>query len=97
MSISKNAVKQGSSSSSSSVLGFANWAIPMANGKTYRSTKGFPIFDSPEYPIDARSAKLIELATKHGGRVTITCELTIVLSNGGGDSSEVSVDDFITS
>ena len=61
-----------------SAKGFLNWSIPMANGKDYRSSKGFPIFQNPEYQNDQEDT-LLELAKQNGGVVELTMKVRVVL------------------
>ena len=61
-----------------SAIGFLNWAIPMENGKTYRSSKGFPIFQNPKYP-NPEEDTLLKLAEENGGQVELTMKVRIML------------------
>ena len=58
--------------------GFLNWALPMADGGLYRSSKGFPIFQNPEYP-NPEEDTLVELAKAQGGIVEMTMKVRVVL------------------
>jgi hypothetical protein len=68
-------------------VAFVNWSLPLADGRSLRSAKGFPIFQNPKYP-NKHEDMLVALAKKHGGSVTVTMECRIVINSGS------SVDDF---
>ena len=57
-------------------LGFVNWSIATKNGGELRSSKGFPIFNNPEYP-NPEEALLIEAAKKNGGMVELTMKVRV--------------------
>ena len=61
-------------------VAFVNWSIPTSDGKSIRSSKGFPIFQNPKYP-NRQEDLLIALAKKHGGSVSVTMEVKIMLNN----------------
>lgn len=60
-------------------LAFVNWSVPTTIGGTMRSSKGFPIFDNPEYP-NPEEALLVALAEKHGGTVELTMKVRVTLN-----------------
>ena len=61
-------------------VAFLNWSIPLTGGKEFKSGKGLPIFQNPEYP-NPQEDKLIELAKSKGGVVELTMKVRIVLNN----------------
>ena len=65
---------------------FVNWQIP---GSKLKSSKGFTIFQNPQYPNKAED-KLVELAKKHGGTVTVNMQCRISLNT----NEEISLDDI---
>lgn len=60
-------------------VAFLNWAIPLADGKEFRSGKGFPIFQNPNYP-NPQEDMLVELAKSHDGIVELTMKVRIVIN-----------------
>jgi len=70
---------------------FVNWAIPLKDGTEFKSDKGFPIFQNPDYP-NPKEDKLIALAEKHGGTVVVTMIATIRLNTGA--SEDINLDDI---
>jgi len=75
--------------------GFLNWELPLANGGTYKSSKGFPIFGNPEYP-NPQEDKLIELARSQGGSVELTMKVRVVL-NTPAEPDAIELSEFIIS
>lgn len=68
--------------------GFVNWEIQDANGEVIlKSTKGYALFDSKEYPISKADAILLRKAEESGGRVTIPMQVTVVV-NGPQEKAE---------
>lgn len=54
-----------------------NMVVPLKKGKgDWRLRKGYPIFNSEQYP-DIDGMRLVELAKKNGGEVTVTMQVTI--------------------
>ena len=76
--VKKTAPKKGTVVKKNTAKGFLNWSIPMADGGSYRSSKGFPIFQNPEYP-NPEEDTLIELAKEHGGIIELTMKVRVVL------------------
>ena len=74
---------------------FVNWKIPMSDGSFMRSSKGFPIFQNPDFP-HAQEDLLVALAKKHGGSVEITLPCTIVINNSI-DVASTPLDDIVIS
>ena len=67
-------------------VAFVNWQVP---GSKLKSSKGFTIFQNPAYPNKAED-KLVELAKKHGGTVTVNMQCRISLNT----NEEISLDDI---
>ena len=65
---------------------FVNWNIP---GSKLKSSKGFTIFQNPQYPNKAED-KLVELARKHDGTVVVNMQCRISLNT----NKEISLDDI---
>lgn len=61
------------------VVAFVNWSIPLKDGRSLRSSKGFPIFQNPDYP-NKYEDFLIALAKEHGGSVNLTLECKVILN-----------------
>jgi len=58
-------------------LGFVNWSATSKDGKnTVTSSKGFPVFDNPEYP-NPEEAWLMDLAKANGGLVELTLQVRV--------------------
>ena len=74
-------------------VAFVNWAIPRSGGGMFRGSKGFPLFQNPEYPNQEEDA-LIELCRKHNGYVEVTMKCRICLNEKRQDSV-MSIDDLI--
>lgn len=62
-------------------VAFVNWQLPLVDGRSLRSSKGFPLFQNPKYP-NKQEDMLVALAKKHGGAVTVNLQCRIVINNG---------------
>ena len=62
-------------------LGFVNWSLEGRDGKRLQSSKGFPIFDNPEYPNDQEKF-LIKLAQSAGGTIELNLKVRVFACNG---------------
>ena len=67
-------------------VAFVNWNVP---GSKLKSSKGFTIFQNPQYPNKAED-KLVELSKKHGGNVTVNMQCRISLNT----NEDINLDDI---
>lgn len=74
-------------------IAFVNWGIPRKNGGMFRGSKGFPIFQNPEYPNPEEDA-LIELCRKNNGYVEVTMKCRICLNEKRPEGYVPSIDDL---
>jgi hypothetical protein len=58
-------------------VAFVNWKIPLNNGGEYRSSRGFPIFQNPEFRPNIQEDYLVDLAKRHGGTVELTMRVKV--------------------
>lgn len=73
---------------------FVNWEVPLKNGETFKSTRGLPLFQNPDYPNDREDA-LIKLAeSKENGIVELTMKVRIVIAKDQKKTPELS--EFVT-
>ena len=84
MAITKKSVKR-TAKPKIETLGFVNWSVKTKKGGELRSSKGFPIFDNPEYP-NPEEALLIEAAKKNGGMLELTMQVRVYAC--GSDTSK---------
>lgn len=88
MAIIKSSKAAGSKGKNRAVA-FMNWEIPLKSGKCYKSEKGFPIFQNPEYP-NMSEDMLIKLAESHDGAVELTMKVTVRLATPKTEAPDVS-------
>jgi len=72
-------------------VAFLNWSVVKKDGSLFKSGRGFPIFNNPEYP-NPQEAKLVELAESRGGMVELDMKVRIMINKPAED---VPLDDFI--
>lgn len=69
-------VKKDNKSNENRAAGWMNMSMDLKSGGTWNMRKGYAIFDSKQYP-DPDGMRLVELAEKQGGEVTVTMQVTI--------------------
>ena len=85
--------KTGDTKTAPKVVGFVNWSIA-TQGDDIRSSKGFPIFDNPEYP-NKQEDLLIDLAKANGGSVQLTMKVNVVLNKSTDESKGYDLESVI--
>ncbi len=75
-------------------VAFVNWGIRNAEGQLIKSSKGFPIFQNPQYP-NKQEDLLVELAKRHNGKVRLTLEAQVMLNTPSIDPEEIDLDSII--
>ena len=60
-------------------VAFVNWALPMADGSFLKASKGFTIFQNPQYP-NKHEDVLVNLAQQHGGSVEVMLKCRIMIN-----------------
>ncbi len=70
-------------------LGFVNWTVVSKDGKhKVNSSKGFPVFDNPEYP-NPEEKWLMELAKANNGLVELTMTVRVFACDGNTGSKKL--------
>ena len=85
----KNAPKK-AGSTENRAAGWMNMEMDLKSGKVWKFRKGYPIFDSEQYP-DPDGMRLVELAKKQGGEVTVQLRVTIRVNT---PTEEFNIDDI---
>lgn len=75
-----------------SAKAFVNWSIETPNG-TLSSSRGFPVFDNPDYP-NPEEMLLVEATKENGGYLELTMKVRVCL-NRSGESRKVSASDLL--
>ncbi len=71
-----------------------NMTVPLKADKgVWKMRKGYAIFDSEQYP-DPDGMRLVELAEKNGGEVTVTMQVTIRVNQPAKDLDIEDIDIF---
>ena len=85
--------KKAKKKAANKAVAFFNWAVPLADGGIFKCKKGLPIFNNPKYP-NPHEQKLVELAKKNGGSITMNMTVTINILKD--EKAELPQDDLFT-
>ena len=67
---------------------FVNWSIPTKDGKEFKSTRGFAIFQNPDFKNKGEDI-LLALAVDNGGRVELDMKVVVEAYNGPVDINNI--------